>query len=356
MLYVFYIDKYTYTIMDLYLTGAFEYMDVRVGFGNAAKHIYECFSSAGLNPRVKRLNDESSYVADVEICFDQPHKYKFMCPTSYKIGYTPWESTDVPSIWHKPLQNCDEIWTPNQFGYEVFKNLYPDKKIFVYQHGISPKYRPKKRKLSSDRPFTFLFIGEPYARKDGQLVTETFIELFGNNPDYRLIIKGTHQNTIMVQDPRSQVMGSPSFYYKNIDVVTEMLTPRQMTQLYEMSDVFVYPTWGEGWGFNPMQAMAMGIPTISTFIWSDYAQYITLPIDSYHYPSPWPQLHPGYMFKPDQNQFKKAMAYIKPNYNELAAVAFKNSFEIHKNFNWDKVSVSAIERLQNIFSTLELKT
>jgi glycosyltransferase involved in cell wall biosynthesis len=134
-----------------------------------------------------------------------------------------------------------------------------------------------------------------------------------------------------------------------------MLTPRQMTQLYELSDVFVYPTWGEGWGFNPMQAMAMGIPTITTAAWSDYAEYITIPIESHLFQSPWPDLHPGYMFKPNQKQLKKAMEFIKPNYKTLAQLAFKNSFEIHKNFNWEKVSAPAVEKLEKIFSDLELK-
>ena len=104
-----------------------------------------------------------------------------------------------------------------------------------------------------------------------------------------------------------------------------------------------------------MQAMALGIPTISTAAWADYAKYITLPIDSYIAQSPWPELHPGQMFKPDRNQLRRAMMMVKDNYDQLASVAFRNSFKLHEEYNWEKVSTPAVERIQKIFSNLELK-
>jgi hypothetical protein len=55
-------------------------------------------------------------------------------------------------------------------------------------------------------------------------------------------------------------------------------------------------------------------------------------------------------------QLRTGMREIKNKYDEAAAIAFKNSMFLHQEFNWEKVSAPAIKRLQNIFSTLELKT
>jgi hypothetical protein len=102
--------------------------------------------------------------------------------------------------------------------------------------------------------------------------------------------------------------------------------------------------------------MAMGIPTISTYEWADYKKYITVPIDTTLYPSPWPECHPGFMHKPNEKQFKEAMEYAKENYEELSEIAFKNSFKVHHDFNWMLVTRPAYGRLKKIYKTLNLET
>jgi glycosyltransferase involved in cell wall biosynthesis len=341
--------------MRLHLTGAFEYMDVNVGFGNAAHHIYQEFKRQGIKMSVSKPDDRRPFRADVEMCFDQPQRYKFVCDGAYRIGYTPWESTGIPREWNIPMSACDEIWTPNNFGQQVFTNLFPDKPVFVFQHGVSQSYRPRRRRLQDDRPFRFLFMGEPQWRKDGQMATNVFLELFADNPEYELIIKATKICNIDVKDKSGRLHGTPDSLYSNVTVMRKIISPAELIQLYSEIDVFIYPTWGEGWGFNPMQAMAMGIPTISTHVWADYAKYITVPIDSYPFQSPWPEIHPGMMFKPDRNQLAFAMKNAKDNYDQLSALAFKNSFALHENYNWEKVCSPAVERIQKIFSSLDLK-
>ena len=36
----------------------------------------------------------------------------------------------------------------------------------------------------------------------------------------------------------------------------------------------MYPTWGEGFGFIPLQGLASGMPVISTYDWSHYVDYM----------------------------------------------------------------------------------
>lgn len=338
--------------MKIYLSGAYEYMDPNVGFGVTAINSYKALKDAGLDVSCKDLKSSAGYDADIEICSQQPHNYRFLSK-GYKIGYTPWESTDFPASWYWPLNNCDEIWTTSEWCKKIFEEKFPDKKIFVYSHGIEPRFAPKKRVYDSSKPFTFLYIGEPYVRKNGQLVVDTFVKLFGNNPEYRLIVKGTDESTVMVKDPDfSGMLYPPGMVYDNVITVLDKYSDDEMIQLYNMADVFLYPSAGEGWGFNPIQAMAMGIPTICTYDWADYRKYITVPVPSTQVWSRWQDIHPGKVYEPDAKYFEDAMSSAKEFHKVWSDRAFKNSFEIHEKFNWTVQTAPAVERLKEIYKNL----
>ena len=64
--------------------------------------------------------------------------------------------------------------------------------------------------------------------------------------------------------------------------------------------------------------------------------------------SPWPAIHPGKMMKPNAEQLEQLMLEAYNNYEKYSAETFSNSFLIHKDYNWDKVSKPAVERLKEI--------
>lgn len=328
-------------MLKISFTGAPEFMDRNVGFGEASWQIFEEFKKNDLEPLVK------SKEANIGISFHHPNRYTFE-DNQYKIGYTPWESTGIFPSWKKPLENIQELWTTSEWCANMFAQ-HTNKPIFVYQHGILDDWIPVKRELNPSRPFRFLHIGEPFHRKDGQSVVDAFIELFGDDPNYELILKCTGMNTTRIFDKETgHVKGSPGAFYPNIKTIESMLSTEQMNGLYDLCDVFVYPSWGEGFGFNPLQAMAKGIPAISTYEWAPYKKYITAPLNSTNVPSPWPITHPGLMMKPDYFQLKFYMKDVAENYEKYSDLAYTNSFLIHKDFNWNKVSKPAIDRLKKI--------
>lgn len=328
--------------MKVSFTGAPEWMDRNVGYGEASNHIFNSFKNAGIECLIK------SRKPNIGISFIQPPQYTF-AKDQYKIGYTPWESTGIFFEWENPLSNIiDELWVTSPWNAEIFSK-YTKKPIFIYEHGIDDSWIPKKRQIDKSRPFRFLHIGEPAYRKDAQSVVNAFISLYGDDPNYELIIKCSKMNTTRIFDKTTgQIKGSPDAFYKNIKVIEGMLTVEQINGLYDLCDVFVYPSWGEGFGFNPLQSMAKSIPTICTTAWATYDKYITMPLDSKVFPSPWLTTHPGNMFKPDYAQLKFYMKDVVSNYETYSNMSYKNSFLIYKDYNWSKVTEPAVKRLKEI--------
>lgn len=334
--------------MKISFTGpAIRYMDRQVGYGEASYNIIKSFKHLGIDVELEAQH------ADIEISFADPGNYVFYDPSSYKIGYSAWESSEMSQVFKNNIAYCDELWGTSFWITDLYKLLFPNKKIFTYQHGISETWKPKLRKKAQE-PFTFFHIGEPYSRKDAQMVVDAFVELFGADPNYRLVLKCHKINTTRVTHPRGYDL-SPAAMYDNIIEISGMLSEEQMFSLYEQTDVFVYPSWGEGFGFQPLQALAMGMPVICVDGWADYAKYITWPIESKWARSPWESKHPGYMLKPNKENLKFQMLESVKNYSKVLPDTFKKSLDIHKEYDWIEVTKPAVARLREIYANLILE-
>jgi glycosyltransferase involved in cell wall biosynthesis len=292
--------------------------------------------------------DITDYNAQVEIFWGHP-PYEFSNSKMYKIGYTAWESTGFKPHWLESMEDVDEIWTPSTWLSEHFAKE-TGKPVFTYSHGVDPEWKPIRRYRPADHePFRFLHIGEPQFRKNGQLVVEAFGELFGNNPNYQLVMKTAGINTTRIYNSQGSIIGSPESVYKNIVFVETILDKDQLIRLHNRSHALLYPTSGEGFGFHPLEAAASGMPTISTTNWCDYKEFISVGIDAPLVDSPWQELHPGKMFHPTKDQIKEAMIDMVENYEKHSKDAFKNSFSVHDKWNWKVQNKKAAERLKDIY-------
>jgi len=331
--------------MRISFTGdAMRYMSKNAGYGQAAEMIYRSFTKLGVNCGFEIDNP------DIEISWSDPWNHKFKNKNAYKIAYSAWESTGLTEEQIKNFEEADEIWGTSPWVANIFQHHFPNKPVFYYKHGVDERFVPKKR-TSPHEPFTFLHIGEPFARKDAQMLTEAFIELFGDDPNYRLIMKAARMNTVKVKD-KWGYWSSPSSLYKNIVCIDTFFTNEQMLDLYKLSDVFVYPSWGEGFGFQPLEALATGMPVISTSDWADYKKYISLIIDTELSTNPWQDIHPGFMYKPDKKSLKKQMLEAVNNYEYLCKETFRQSFLIHEEYDWLRVTEPVVQRLKEIYKNL----
>ena len=312
------------------------------------------YGYAGLNivESLKTLGHEVPYSypkAPVQLNFAQPEHFK-LHRSQYQISYTPWESTVVPKRWLETMNLCDEVWTTSNWCANVFEDNGL-KNVKVYPHGIADIWKPKRR-LESEK-IKFLHIGEPAPRKAGQMVVDTFIDLFGDDPRYSLTIKCYNDNTTRVFNNYidKNIIGRPNEIYKNIKIITTDMTDEELVQLYYDHDVLVYPSYGEGFGFIPLQAIATGMPTICTYEWAHYNKFLgPLSLKSKLIDSPWPFPHEGKMLEPDVMHLRSLMLEVANNFNAYSGYYFAQSTKIHKEYNWLQLTENSFEHIFKKFN------
>ena len=304
---------------------------------------------------VKSLNNLGYFVpfqdpkAPVQLNFSQPSHFK-LHKKQYQISYTPWESTIIPEEWKYYMYACDEIWTTSNWCANVFEdNGFKDVKVFP--HGIDPMWVPNRR--PDDGIIKFLHIGEPAPRKAGQMVVDAFISLFGGKEGYSLTIKADQLSTIRVYNNYidRNIIGLPHELYSNINLITKVLNDEELVNLYQTHDVLVYPSYGEGFGFIPLQALATGMPTICTSGWAHYDNYLgPLKLKSELIDSPWPFPHEGKVFEPNYQHLLELMRDVSINFNAYSGYYFAQSTKIHKDYNWDQLTKNAFSHIFKKFS------
>lgn len=297
-----------------------------VGYGYAAVNLIKALQDRGVKVAF------NSYDSKVHISFVQPQLYEGQVG-QYRIGYTPWESTEIPAAWVDQINERDEFWTTSRWCQKVFQNYGLDPT--VVHHGIDPEDFPIFDRSVSDK-FNFLHIGEPTERKGGQRVVNAFVDLFEGRDDIRLIMKANGEVSARWRDQRGQYHGNAALH-PQITVHTDRFSSAQMRHLYHTAHCMVYPTNGEGFGLIPFQAIATGLPTICTnaTACSDFAEMSmplkSTPIEGYG-------IHLGEWADPDLTHLKELMMKAVDDWESEKQKAIRSARVIHEEMKWSDVA------------------
>lgn len=168
-----------------------------------------------------------------------------------RIGLTMFESSKIPPNWVDTLNSLDAVIVPSQFCHDSFLDCGVTVPIHIVPLGVSETYQPCRR--VKDRPYTFLAFGDRGKRKGWMEAQQAFVNAFGNNMDYKLIIKA--------RDIKG-VRATPT--NRNIQVIRQDMSEQELYALYCRCDCMVFPTWGEGFGLPPREFAATGGLVIAT--------------------------------------------------------------------------------------------
>jgi glycosyltransferase involved in cell wall biosynthesis len=124
----------------------------------------------------------------------------------------------------------------------------PEDKVHVIPYGVdSTRFIPNRTK--TDRPFRFVFVGLITARKGIPLLLQAWRHLSGMGAELWLIGSASLQARALIP----KLPGLSYFGYV-----------AHVEKLLKECDVFVFPSFFEGFGLVILEAMACGLPVIAT--------------------------------------------------------------------------------------------
>lgn len=294
------------------------------GYGYAARMCKE--SLVALGHEVGWRDD----TADVEINFIQPEHWHWSGP--YRIAYLPWESTEFRPGWVDALNEVDEVWTPSPVIGQWMVDAGVKKDVRIYQHGVDDVWTPKKRTWDSGR-FKVLHHGAEALRKGGNDTIQAFQSTLWDEPA-TLVMKMQLQQ-FNVHDTQ------------HIEIKGKKIPLDSLIELYHDCHIMSYPSYGEGFGLAPLQAMATGMPVLVTKGWAPYEYLLPeeMLIDSHLITSPWQHHHPGKVFQPHQDDLQDKMRGLYDNRDKWFEYSFELANRVHEDYNWIDLTRKAFEHL-----------
>ena len=287
---------------------------------------------------------------------------------NYKIGHCEFEGEDWPKSWVPYCNMMDEVWVPTKWDRQKAIRGGVNKPIYVIAQGVDPDYfHPGIAPMESEIPQTFKFIVTAawLERKNLGNLIKTFCRTFKKTDDVCLIIKTMNLGLVEKIEDEIKKLNIPDdsawVYVKEEDWPTSSLP-----SFYTMGQCFVLPTHGEGFGLPIFEALACGIPVITTafgapneYLRDDSDKKKPLPgvhfldyhlvksRDRYEY------LKDNKWAEPDLNQLAEKMLWVYNNYAKEKEHAMATSKIIRQKFAWSEVVKPIIERLKAIHSEQE---
>ncbi len=293
----------------------------------------------------------------------------------YIVMRTMFETDGLPRGAAKSLSQFDEIWVPGEFNSMTFSEAGVDAPIYVIGGGIDSQSYRRTRPVFDGPVTRFLSVFDWQIRKGWQILLESWARAFSRDDPVELYLKVSSYNSETTDDSARHLqlkveaaiseflagMGYSRSDLAPIRVDTAQLSDQEYAALFRLADVYVCPSYGEGWGRPYMQAMSAGLPTIATG-WGGQTEFMNL-TNSYLIKVDKMVQADGYEFdglfagqnwaRPSAEHLGEIFQQIvrdKDPARKVGQVAMK---DIAQNWPWEKVAEAAELRLQAIERVLD---
>jgi len=156
----------------------------------------------------------------------------------------------------------------------------------------------------------------------------------------------------------SQIAASLGRDVSQIVALSSVLPSELMPALYRRANCFVLPTRGEGWNMPAIEAMATGLPVIST-AWSGQMEFLQ-PAGAYLIeveklePVPVQGIANDLVYggalwaRPSASHLRRLMRYVFENREEAAKAGISSREFVQRNYSWEASTTRMYARLNEL--------
>lgn len=181
-----------------------------------------------------------------------PEGYSFLdrLYMRWSIKFSCWKAKKIIAVSKNTKKDLAELY-----------KIYEDKIAVVYE-GVSEKFQTKSKvQISNIKPY-LLFIGRLEKRKNvGGIIKAFEILKERYKIKHKLVLAG--RSGYGWEDIKSQIANSK--YGREI-VLTGFISEEEKYRLLENADVFLFPTFYEGFGLPVLEAQVVGTPVVTSNI------------------------------------------------------------------------------------------
>ena len=248
------------------------------------------------------------------------------------VCLTMWETLTIPAAFRSPVDAFERLIVPSEQNNEMFGRYHPD--VRYVPLGIeSEVWKPTPRVRKT--PFEFLTLANS-PRKGNDLMAKAFREVFGTDEKMaRLVILDKSEQT-PTGDGVLNIRGP--------------VPEAELVAMYANANCYLGASRGEGFGFQPLQAIAQACPTILTNA-HGHAQFAHLGIPiSAGFSQSWGFAigDAGLWWEPDYYELCKAMWDVYENYDRQCERAWVNAQNCAAEFSWDRSARLLVEAVEDL--------
>ncbi len=156
-----------------------------------------------------------------------------------------------PEQKRKEMELADLVLAPSTFVMDTIRPFYPDKQLVLAPYGVDSEFWRPQEAPRADGPLRFIYAGQISIRKGIPLLLEAWRKAGIKNAHLELV--GSWHLSM------TRKQGLP-----NRVTISGACPPEALRARYQASDVFVFPSYFEGFGLVLLEAMACGLPVITT--------------------------------------------------------------------------------------------
>ena len=244
-------------------------------------------------------------------------------PKYFSKGFYLWYRLLIPKI----AKSSKKILTVSEFSKNDISaklNLNPDKIVVIYG-SVTGDFKS----LPLEKEKIILSVASLHYYKNPKGLIKAFIYLKNNNKflDYHLVLIGGYNKNVFAKTNIFELS-------KNRDdiIFTGYLPDEKLIEYYNKASLFVFPSFFEGFGIPPLEAMACGCPCVV----SNAASLPEVCGDAAYYVNPY-----------DIDDIARGIEKVLTD-EKLRENLIKKGFENIKRFSWEKSAQKIAELIKSI--------